>query len=163
MCAIERARVSKRTSASTAAANARRMNARNSIALAVPQFTFAVGILNDGPSSSSQPSRSEMSFDKPVRIIDLKLLEQVRKLPCLACASYKPNDALESIHDGTARSHAHHVRTRGAGGDDVPENLLPLCHEHHMEIHRIGNSGMRKRYKVIDAWFDVGGMKRRPQ
>ena len=34
---------------------------------------------------------------------------------------------------------AHHIRTRGAGGDDDPENLLALCDMHHKEIHYQGN------------------------
>lgn len=96
---------------------------------------------------------------KPKRIIDLKLLEQVRRLPCLACASRDAQGALAAVHEGTARSHAHHVRSRGAGGDDVPENLLPLCAQHHMEIHRLGNAKMRQKYGVVDAWFDAGGMR----
>jgi hypothetical protein len=25
----------------------------------------------------------------------------------------------------------HHITTRGAGGSDVPENLITLCHKHH--------------------------------
>ena len=25
----------------------------------------------------------------------------------------------------------HHLRTRGSGGDDVPENMITLCRKHH--------------------------------
>jgi len=32
----------------------------------------------------------------------------------------------------------HHIRTRGAGGDDEPENLLALCRVKHDEIGSIG-------------------------
>ena len=32
----------------------------------------------------------------------------------------------------------HHIKTRGAGGKDDPENLLELCREHHAEFHTMG-------------------------
>jgi len=32
----------------------------------------------------------------------------------------------------------HHIRSRGAGGGDNPENLLALCTDHHTEIHQYG-------------------------
>lgn len=25
----------------------------------------------------------------------------------------------------------HHIKTRGSGGDDVPENIITLCRKHH--------------------------------
>ena len=40
----------------------------------------------------------------------------------------------------------HHIRTRGAGGDDDPRNLMCLCPEHHTEIHRIGNDKFGAKY-----------------
>jgi predicted restriction endonuclease len=30
----------------------------------------------------------------------------------------------------------HHIRSKGAGGQDVPENLITLCREHHDAAHR---------------------------
>ena len=33
----------------------------------------------------------------------------------------------------------HHIRTRGAGGLDVPENLLALCVQHHRMAHNVGD------------------------
>ena len=32
-------------------------------------------------------------------------------------------------------THAHHVKTRGRGGSDEPDNLLALCTEHHGWVH----------------------------
>ena len=32
----------------------------------------------------------------------------------------------------------HHIRSRGAGGDDDPGNLLALCTTHHTEAHQLG-------------------------
>lgn len=40
---------------------------------------------------------------------------------------------------------AAHVKTRGAGGDDVG-NALPLCRDHHDEQHRIGIQTFQARY-----------------
>ena len=40
---------------------------------------------------------------------------------------------------GYWRASAHHLIPRSAGGDDVLENLLPLCHADHMALHD-GNS-----------------------
>jgi hypothetical protein len=33
----------------------------------------------------------------------------------------------------------HHIKTRGAGGEDTPENLLALCVQHHRMIHNVGD------------------------
>lgn len=42
---------------------------------------------------------------------------------------------------------AHHVRTRGAGGVDR-ENVVPLCHLHHMELHSKGRLTFGTLYRV---------------
>ena len=34
----------------------------------------------------------------------------------------------------------HHIRTRGAGGDDAKENLLSLCGDCHRRIHALGGN-----------------------
>lgn len=54
---------------------------------------------------------------------------QVRKMACVAC--------------GYPRSNVHHVKTRGAGGGDIG-NIVPLCHECHMRLHRVGRSTFEK-------------------
>lgn len=41
----------------------------------------------------------------------------------------------------------HHVKTRGAGGKDTLDNLMPLCREHHTEIHKIGKKTFFKKYE----------------
>lgn len=41
---------------------------------------------------------------------------------------------------------AHHVKHKGAGGDDDPENLLALCGKHHLEIHAQGCKTFMKKY-----------------
>lgn len=42
----------------------------------------------------------------------------------------------------------HHIRTRGAGGGNEPTNVIPLCREHHTEIHKKGVRTMTQIYKL---------------
>lgn len=51
-------------------------------------------------------------------VIDPFFLNEVRKLPCLACSKHGPSEA-------------HHVKSRGAGGRDDYFNVIPLCNQHH--------------------------------
>jgi hypothetical protein len=44
-------------------------------------------------------------------------------------------------------SEVHHWKSKGAGGSDHPYNLLPLCREHHDEVHRIGRKSFWEKYK----------------
>lgn len=83
-----------------------------------------------------------MNFKK-VRIQNKELLESYRNRPCVAC--------------NRRGAEAHHVTTRGAGGDDVPENLIALCRIHHTEIHAIGPSRMAQKYVSVKNWFMANG------
>ena len=51
----------------------------------------------------------------------------------------------------------HHVTSRGAGGGDEAENVVPLCREHHVEIHTIGRDTFRKKYPSFDSWMRAAG------
>lgn len=81
-----------------------------------------------------------MRFPKPKRIVDKKVLAAVRKRPCCACGK-------------RGEIHAHHIKTRGAGGGDTFDNLLPLCLKHHNEIHKIGSQAMRDKYWQMDSYL----------
>src|SRR3954465_11563917 len=85
-----------------------------------------------------------MKFPKNSRKRDDELLETVRSLPCLACKGDPPNDA-------------HHVTSRGAGGDDIFTNLMPLCREHHSEWHSRGPGHMVRNYPGIEYWCEAAG------
>ncbi len=50
---------------------------------------------------------------------------------------------------GMWAEHPHHIRTRGAGGDDDPRNLLALCTTHHTEVGQIGNDTFSERYPRV--------------
>lgn len=44
------------------------------------------------------------------------------------------------------------MTSRGAGGDDTVENLMPLCAKHHEEIHKsIGK--MCIKYPEVKVWL----------
>jgi hypothetical protein len=68
------------------------------------------------------------------------LLETVRDLPCLCC--------------GESPCDAHHVTTRGAGGQDTPENLMPLCREHHTLWHAKGPKYMILTFPAVQFWLE---------
>ena len=78
-----------------------------------------------------------MKIPKPKRFVDLDNIEQLHDIPCLV-----GNKAC------TIGTDPHHVKTRGAGGGDEPENLMPLCRVHHTEIHLTGHAKFVKRYDI---------------
>lgn len=65
-------------------------------------------------------------------------LSHVRSMQCIVCGS---NDTV-----------AHHVKTRGSGGGDT--FAVPLCAEHHNEIHTIGIDTFQERYG-INLWQEL--------
>ncbi|MBN1881096.1 MAG: DUF968 domain-containing protein [Deltaproteobacteria bacterium] len=81
-----------------------------------------------------------VKFPKPERYVNKKNIKMLHDVPCLV-----NNRAC------TTGTYAHHVKTRGAGGGDEPENLMPLCFVHHNEIHLTGTAPFVKRYNL---YFD---------
>lgn len=73
---------------------------------------------------------------KPKRIKDEFLLKEIRSNPCLVCGQ---------------QAETAHIKSRGAGGSDIPENLLPLCRRHHSEQHQIGFVRFSRKYSRV-AW-----------
>jgi len=61
---------------------------------------------------------------KKKRVVNKELLQRIRLLPCANC--------------GAGGSDPHHIISRGAGGVDVEENVLPLCRHCHSKIHSVG-------------------------
>ena len=77
-----------------------------------------------------------------------KLIKALRGTPCIICGKY---------------GEAHHVKSVGAGGDDVKDNLMVLCREHHTELHKVGTVTFledKKNFKAKkwmlenDWWYD---------
>ncbi len=83
-----------------------------------------------------------MILEKPTRIVDAKLLESIRELPCIACGL-------------TGNVHAHHVTSKGAGGDDVWTNVMPLCALHHGLWHSQGPQWMTMKYPSVLYWLEL--------
>jgi len=83
-----------------------------------------------------------MKFPKPKRVKDKKALEKFRSQPCIICGDL---------------SDPCHIQSQGAGGDDLPDNLLSLCRKHHTEMHMKGWPHMFRFYRAVgDALFDKG-------
>lgn len=68
------------------------------------------------------------------RIVNTEVLESVRGTPCVICA--KPSDPA-------------HIKSRGSGGDDAPDNVLPLCRFHHQIQHAKGWSMFCSMYPAV--------------
>ena len=76
---------------------------------------------------------------KSKRIVDRKLLDKIKKLPCLIC--------------GFLGCDPHHIKTVGSGGDDSLTNVIPLCRKHHTEIHSIGLNRFSEKYNNLSIWL----------
>jgi len=55
---------------------------------------------------------------------DPKAIESARKNFCQVCGRYQESGL-----------HVHHVKSKGSGGDDSPDNLVTLCYECHTKVH----------------------------
>jgi len=59
---------------------------------------------------------------------------------CAACSTFADIDR-------------HHVTSVGAGGSDEPDNLMPLCRKHHVQVHTEGWSKMCKKWPGVKQWL----------
>lgn len=83
-----------------------------------------------------------VQFPKKRRIENNELIAFVKTLPCIACRKTPAGDA-------------HHVTTRKAGGDDVANNLMPLCREHHTAWHKSGPGLFIERFPSVRKWLEA--------
>ncbi len=77
-----------------------------------------------------------MNCKKSKRIEDIRLLETYHDMECAACGDWQ-------------NVSGHHIKSRGAGGHDIPENLIPLCIRCHTEIHMIGPTKFYQKYPKL--------------
>jgi predicted restriction endonuclease len=49
----------------------------------------------------------------------------------------------------------HHIKTRGAGGNDEVQNLIALCIEHHTEVHKTGVFTFSNKYGLTERFSHV--------
>jgi hypothetical protein len=87
---------------------------------------------------------NRMERSKIKRFENPELLDYIKhNLPCVACTKFPDETDIC----------AHHVRTRGSGGHDIPENLMPLCKSCHVKIHAIGTNAMAKQHESVKKWL----------
>ena len=72
---------------------------------------------------------------KRTRMKNRKLLDSYHTTRCWVCGHYGCDPA--------------HVKSRGARGDDIPENIMSLCRDHHNEQGRIGILSFLKKYPEV--------------
>lgn len=72
---------------------------------------------------------------KNKRIVNRSFLDTFHNMNCLACNRRGCDPA--------------HIKSRGSGGDDVYENVMPLCRIHHTEQGAIG------WFRMADKHFKV--------
>lgn len=77
----------------------------------------------------------ELLFKKPVRETNEPYVRFVHEWPCAISHCYPAYPV-----------HAHHVKTRGAGGSDM--TCIPLCPMHHQMIHTIGIRSFEKKFEI---------------
>ncbi len=78
---------------------------------------------------------------KTPRETDEAYLEHIRQQPCIAAPlSDKPLWWLEC----SGKIAPHHDPTVGAGGSDY--TALPMCLNHHTEIHKLGRDSWPEKY-----------------
>jgi len=77
--------------------------------------------------------------------MSLENLEFIRGMFCHVCKA-RPVDI-------------HHWRSKGAGGGNTLDNLVPLCRKHHSEFHNSGSLSFYKRYgKKLEYYRKIEGL-----
>ncbi len=80
-----------------------------------------------------------MSFFKVPRIKNKKLMNSYHSTEeCVIC--------------GLSATPAH-IKGVGAGGDDVKQNMAPLCGKHHTEQGSTGMKSFANKYKSFKEWL----------
>lgn len=51
----------------------------------------------------------------------------------------------------------HHLKTRGSGGLDSEQNLIPVCLKCHNEFHAKGTVFMAEKYHTVSTWLINNG------
>ena len=89
-------------------------------------------------------------YPKIKRVVDLDLLSEVREHSCFVCGKPGPSDP-------------HHITSKGAGGGDTKDNLIPLCRKDHVKFHKVGLSKFAWDHPKFKDWlmmnnrFDIIG------
>jgi len=86
------------------------------------------------------------------RIVDRELIDYIKTLPCIVNSNCSQGG-----------SDPHHIRTVASGGNDEPENVIPLCRRHHsfpdfgeISVHQ-GLKAFAERYLSVKVWLELAG------
>lgn len=71
---------------------------------------------------------------------DKEFMKSFRGLPCLCCGTI-------------IGTHAEHVKTKGSGGKDELDNVMPICLIHHNEKNWKGRIHMSEKYPDYKKWL----------
>ena len=82
-------------------------------------------------------------FPKNKRIVNEKLLEAIRQMPCCICGK-KPSDP-------------SHIKTVKTGGNDESWNIFPKCRSHHIEWHSVSHREFCNRYPSFEILLIKNG------
>ncbi len=85
-----------------------------------------------------------MEIPKPRRIRDRKLLDHEKSKPC-------------SVSECRKASDPDHIRSRGSGGHDTSDNILPLCRSHHTERGTVGWGVFLMKYPHVEEILEKKG------
>jgi hypothetical protein len=88
------------------------------------------------------------NMPKIIAIRDGGLIEYVRKQRDGCCLYH----LVKNQPCQGAALHAHHIETRGSGGDDTLENIITLCPGAHDQAHR-GKISKEELRKILTLYF----------
>jgi hypothetical protein len=77
--------------------------------------------------------------------VDKLVLKEVKTQRCIACNNPETDPA--------------HIKSRGSGGGDTHDNLLPLCRRCHTEQHSLGWRVFAGRYAFVTEALAQRGWK----
>ena len=83
------------------------------------------------------PTGPFLPIDKLCRIVDPKAIQAARRNYCERCGRVG------------GRFEVHHIKSRGAGGDDVAENLINLCIGFESNCHDRAHRGLIPRAELL--------------
>lgn len=82
-------------------------------------------------------------FPKVKRKVDREFLDTFHAMRCLACNRRGCDPC--------------HLKTRGSGGDDSFENVIPLCRRHHVEQGQIGFKRFCDKFPAVLSQIEARG------
>jgi 5-methylcytosine-specific restriction endonuclease McrA len=100
-----------------------------------------------GAGSLRLSKKHGQSCWKVKRVVDRELLDLYQGRECLICGM-------------TKTTIGHHIVSKGAGGPDIHANLMPLCHVHHDEIHKLHTKLFCEKYEKAALWLEYWGWQK---